>query len=110
MQQPTPHMIRLAARQTVNLDVGRGAVLRVVRGNISMIASPQWLAETLLPGEHPLRQGENWQFERHGYLTLRTDDVGAQLVYQPPQPQPARFDFGRWPLLTVFWRGNKRHA
>ncbi|AOY01905.1 hypothetical protein [Jeongeupia sp. USM3] len=91
------HAIRLAAGQTVNLPVRPGAVLHVVHGRIALLAAPQWLAETMLPGEHPLRLGEHWLFEREGCITLRAD-VGAQLVYQEPAPRRRRCWF------VAFWR------
>ncbi|MBM3115127.1 hypothetical protein [Jeongeupia naejangsanensis] len=110
MQQRTPRPARLAPRQTLNLAVYPGDVLHVVHGRVSMIAAPQWLAETLLACEQPLRRGEHWHFERNGYVTLRTDDEGAQLMYRPAEPQPPRPGVHAWSWLWAFWRGSKRPA
>ncbi|GHD56425.1 hypothetical protein [Jeongeupia chitinilytica] len=106
MNPPTP--IRLAPRQTVSFAVGRGSVLHVVHGAVSLLASPQWLAETLITGEHPLRQGEHWLFERDGRITLRTDGLRAELTYQAPftvaatpRHLPRLVTFRRWQRRMV---------
>jgi hypothetical protein len=88
-----PGITRLQAGKALHVPVTAGCALRVLEGQIRVVAPPAWINETVLRATSTVHARQVHVFERGGWVEIVA--VSAARV-QEELPVPARSAVGRW--------------
>lgn len=78
-----PTTIRIEAGGTAPLRVRADAYLQVRRGRVIVHDAPRWLADTMLPAQRRLVDGEGHHVTQRGWLHLHALTPTELVVHQP---------------------------
>jgi hypothetical protein len=79
---PTPRQVRLAAGQSLHEWVGAGTIVRLIDGDVQVLAPPQWLAESVVRSSGRLGSGSIYVVPTRGWLTVSAT-TAASLQVEP---------------------------